>query len=324
MKKLISAIIATSLLATAGAFTISVNDAAAKPAKEKKTNADLSASLGSLTWGMSSDKAKTVIGNKIMDDFRTKSYGNTDLSYVDNLRKTHTDRVENMQKSYTNLSVDNSAMLSVSIVGEEFMPDAGESMLTSREDIATKYYFFKDDKLYKMAVVYDSAYIGPIAFDTFVATTAQKYGPATEELWDDDGNFTDAIWKDKSNVTLTVKNKYQSYSTFLMVFADESVEKPLHAKHMAYFEKMNSGPEVSAAIDSLTEDDPSGGNNSVDAILGKKTEVNLMAGLSQEDIDIINGVTTKEEIEKKKAKAKKKAAKQKKSDAKAKAGLTIY
>ena len=41
MKKLISAIIATSLVACAGAFTISVNEAMAKPAKEKKTAADL-------------------------------------------------------------------------------------------------------------------------------------------------------------------------------------------------------------------------------------------------------------------------------------------
>ena len=324
MRKLIAAIIATTLVASAGIMTVSVSDAVAKPAKDKKTNADLSASLGDLSWGMSSEKAKTVIGEKIMNDFRTKSYGNTDLSYVDNLRKTHTDRVESMQKSFLKLSNDNTATLSVSIVGEEFMPDANESMLTSREDIATKYYFFKDDKLYKMAVVYDSAYLGPIAFDTFVATTAQKYGPAADEIWDDEGNFTDAIWKDKSNVTLTVKNKYQSYSTFLMVFADDSVEKPLQAKHKAYYDKMNSGPEVSSAIDALTEDDPSGGSNSVDAILGKKTQVDLMAGLSKEDIDIINGVTTKEEIEKKKAKAKKKAAKNKKADAKAKAGLTIF
>ena len=324
MKKLISAIIATSLVACAGAFTISVNEAMAKPAKEKKTAADLSASLGALSWGMSAEKAKTVIGDKIMEDFRTKSYGNTDLGYVDNLRKTHTDRVESMQKSFVVLKSDNTSMLSASIVGEEFMPDANESMLTSREDIATKYYFFKDDKLYKMAVVYDSNYLGPIAFDTFVATTAEKYGPATSEDWDDEGNFNASVWKDKSNVTLTVKNKYQSYNTFLMVFADASVENALHPQHLAYYQKMNSAPEISSAIDALTEDDPNAGANSVDAILGKKTEVNLLAGLSQEDIDIINGVTTKEEIEKKKAKAKKKAAKNKKTDAKAKAGLKIF
>ena len=43
--------------------------------------------------------------------------------------------------------------------------------------------------------------------------------------------------------------------------------------------------------------------------------------LSQEDIDIINGVTTKEEIEKEK---KAKAKKAKKKEAKAKAGLEIF
>ena len=57
-------------------------------------------------------------------------------------------------------------------------------------------------------------------------------------------------------------------------------------------------------------------------MLGVKTEVNLLAGLSQEDIDIINGVKTKEEVE---AQKKTKAKKVKKANtAKAKEGLTIF
>lgn len=332
MKKFLASILTAAIAFSCGAGIILTTDTAdAKPAKTKdakdtkdtkKKAPALSDVLGNLQWGMSADKTKKLLAEKIMNDFSSKIEGNTDLQYVDNLRKTHSDRVENMQKSYQVLTRDNSASLSVSIVGEEFIPDAGESMLVQREDIASKYYFFLNDKLYKVAVVYDSAYLGPIAFDTFVATTAQKYGPAKDEVWDDDANFTEAIWTDSTDVKLTVKNKYTSYNTFLMVFTDDAVEKQLQSKHKEYFAALNSGPEVSSAIDDLTSDSTDNAGSSVDALLGKTTKVDLLAGLSQEDIDIINGVTTKEELEKKK---KEKAKKERKKDTrKAKQGLEIF
>lgn len=327
MKKYLSAILAVLFTVSCGSAVMLVSDYAdAKPknaASKDSKKATVSASLGNLKWGMSSNDCKKIVGDKIMDDFRTKSEGNSDLSYVDNLRKTHTDRVESMQKSYLQLTRDNSAMLSASIVGDEFMPDAGEALLTSREDNATRYYFFKDDKLYKMAIVYDSAYLGPIAFDTFCATTEQKYGKAKDEIWDDDGNFLASVWTD-GNVKLTVKNKYVSYSTVLMVYTDDAVEKTLTAKHKAYFDSLNAGPEVSSEIDALTADSGEDAGSSIDALLGKKTKVDLLAGLSQEDIDIINGKTTEKEIEKKKKAKAKKAAKDRKNDAKAKQGLEIF
>lgn len=334
MRKWLSTLLAVAFVATCGTSTILVSDVAdAKPAVSKKAKKDskdkkdkkpaLSDILGRLSWGMDVDKAKSIIAENIMDDFAKKVEGNTDHSYVDNLRSTYNTRVENMQKSYQVLTRDNSASLSVSIVGEEFMPDANEAMLMSREDIATKYYFFNGGKLYKIAVVYDSSYLGPVAFDTFVATTAAKYGPAKDEVWDDDANFMEAIWKDGGPVMLTVKNKYTSYNTFLMVFVDEKVESVLRERHMEYFREMNSGPEVSSAIDALTADDSDMAGSSIDAMLGRTTKVDLLAGLSQDDIDTINGVKKEDEEE---AKKKKKAKKEKKgkSEAKAKAGLEIF
>lgn len=331
MKKHLSTIFAIILAVSCGSSALLVSDYAdANPkkapsaAKNKTQQAQgLAANLNGLKWGMSAEQAKTIISNNIMNEFRAKAEGNTDLSYVDLLRKTHSERVENMQKSFLTFTRDNSAAISVSIVGEEFMPDAGETMLTSRDDNATRYYFFKNDKLYKMALVYDSSYIGPVAFDTFCAQTEQKYGKAKQEIWDDDGLFLESIWSDSTDVKLTIKNKYSSYNTFLMVFSDDAVESALIAKHKSYAESLNAGPEVSSAIDALTAESDSEGDSSIDALLGRKTEVDLLAGLSQEDIDIINGVTTEKELEKKKKAKAKKERDNRKNDAKAKEGLVI-
>lgn len=326
MKRTLSVILAAFLVAgSCGAVMMHPTTVQAKQTDKKAKKNGLQQGLGQLKWGMSMEEAKKHIAEKIMDDYRIKTEGNSDLKFVDNALKLHNERVETMQKSQLTLTRENSSGLSVSIVGEEFMPDTGESVLTSRDDHATRYYFFKDDQLYKIAIVYDASYIGPIAFDTFCATTAQKYGPATSEVWDDDGNFNESIWTEKgSDVKLTVKNKYSTYNTFLMVYSNDAVESKLQKAHRDYHASLSAGPEVSSAIDALTADSTEDAGSSVDALLGKKTKVDLLAGLSQDDIDIINGKTTEAEIEKKKKAKAKKAESSRKKDAKAKQGLEIY
>ena len=302
--------------------TVAPSDVQAKK-NDKAVKASVEDILGNLSWGMDHETVMKRISEKMNEDYRAKVKGTLDESYADMMRKNYSERTENMRKSYTQLMKDNVASLSVSIVGEEFMPDNNESMLTQRDDIATKYFFFLNDKLYKIAVVYDSDYLGPIAFDTFCATTEEKYGRAYDEVWTDEGDFMEAIWKDKATI-LNVKNKYASYSTFLMVFSEEATSKPLVEQHKRYYDSVNSGPEISADIDLLTADDNEEVDSSVDAILGKKTEVNLLAGLSEADLATINGTPQQQEEEaQKKAKAKKKTNK-KKNSAKAKQGLAIY
>ncbi len=308
--------------------TVTATEAMAKGKKEEakapKAKANLDDSLGTLAWGMDHEKVTKLLADKLNDDMRVKIKGSTDESYADMMRKSYSERIDNMRKSYMILRKDNVASLSVSIVGEEFMPDNQEALLIQREDIATKYFFFLNDKLYKMAVVYDANYLGPIAFDTFCATAEDKYGKAVDEVWDDDANFLESIWKNKTT-TLTVKNKYSSYNTFLMVFSEEATDKPLVAQHKSYYNSINNGPEISSAIDLLTADDGEGEGSSVDAILGKDTKVDLLAGLSKEDRDIAEGKISAKEVEKeKKAKAKKAAASRKKNDAKVKKGLEIF
>jgi len=328
MRRLLTSVaVAVCVSMAFGAFVGTPTEAYARKAAKatKVSNASLDAVLGDLQWGMDHAKVMRMLEEKIMSDYRAKAAGITDLAYADMLMKTHAERVEHMKKSYMPLARGNVATLSVSIVGEEFMPDNNEAMITQREDIATKYYFFHNDALYKIAIVYDSSYLGPVSFSTFVATAANKYGEPADEVWDDDANFLESIWQDKGGTKLVVKNKYASYNTFLMVFSQDSVSKGLTAKHKAYYASVNSGPAVSSAIDALTEDRSSTDMNTVDALLGKSTSVNLLAGLSDDDIAIIEGRTTQAKVEaEKKEKAKREAAARKKNDAKVKQGLEIF
>jgi len=326
MRRLISHIaLALCLTFSVSALVATVSPAEVQAKKpEKPAKASVEDILGNLSWGMDHETVMKRLAEKINEDYRAKVKGSLDESYADLMRKAYNERAENMRKSYMPLMKDNVANLSVSIIGEEFMPDNNESMLTQREEVATKYFFFLNDKLYKIAIVYDSSYLGPVAFDTFCATTEAKYGKPYDEVWTDDGDFMESIWKDKTTI-LNVKNKYASYNTFLMVFSEEATSNTLKVQHKQYYDSVNSGPEVSSDIDLLTVDSSEDIGNSVDDILGKKTEVDLLAGLSQQDLDVIAGKTNPNETEaQKKAKAKKANKNKKKNDAKAQQGLVIY
>jgi len=265
--------------------TIMPADVAAKDKKEAAAKPSIEDILGKLSWGMGHEQVQKILAEKINEDYLAKVKGQRDESYADTMRKTYSERGDNMRKSYMQLMHDNVANLSVSIIGEEFMPDNNESLIVQREDIATKYFFFYNDKLYKIAVVYDSNYIGALAFDSFVATAEAKYGKAKDEVWDDDANFLEADWYTDAT-QLAIKNKYSSYSTCLMVFSEKATEKPLLAQHKSYYDSINSGPDISSDIAALAGDDDSDYSGSVNAILGKDTKVDLLAGLSQEDRDI--------------------------------------
>ena len=326
MRRLISHIALALCLTFSVSALVATVSPAEVPAKkpEKPAKASVEDILGNLSWGMDHETVMKRLAEKINEDYRAKVKGSLDESYADLMRKAYNERAENMRKSYMPLMKDNVANLSVSIIGEEFMPDNNESMLTQREEVATKYFFFLNDKLYKIAIVYDSSYLGPVAFDTFCATTEAKYGKPYDEVWTDDGDFMESIWKDKTTI-LNVKNKYASYNTFLMVFSEEATSNTLKVQHKQYYDSVNSGPEVSSDIDLLTVDSSEDIGNSVDDILGKKTEVDLLAGLSQQDLDVIAGKTNPNETEaQKKAKAKKANKNKKKNDAKAQQGLVIY
>ena len=294
------------------------------------TDVPLDPILGKLSWGMPHDKVMNILEKELMAEFQTKASGNTDLAYADRLRKSYTETAENMKKSYIQLMKDNSGSLSVSIIGEEFAPDNSESMLTKREADATKYYFFFQDKLYKIAVVYDSNMMGNVSFDRYAGETSEKYGRAFSEGFDEEGFFMESTWKDKQKNCLTVKNKQASYNTFLSVYYSDEINKQIAPIHEEIRARNAAGPDVSADIDDLssgTFDALNSNKNPVNDLIGSSTKIDLLAGLSQEEIDIIEGKITAEEAEKLKKKKAPKSDGKKKNDKKAnqnKGGIVFY
>jgi len=254
--------------------------------KSKKSAKPLGGILNGVEWGQSKDKVMERIEAIIMAEYAEKSAEIGDMGKRDKLRKSYVQRVERIEKSHKEFKSGERSGLEVSIVASEFVPDNQESVLVVREEIATKYYFFLSDELYKVAVAYDPDYIGEMAFDSFVAAITKKYGDPADEGVDAEGYFIMATWEDSEGTRLRATNAADHYDTYLMSFTSVEREAKVSEKHDAANVERNTEPSVSADIDALVDKDgDANSGNAADAILGGGTAIDLKAGLPQEDID---------------------------------------
>ena len=68
----------------------------------------------------------------------------------------------------------------VSIVDQEFLRNAGESMLVAKEETATRYFFFRNDGLYKMFLAFDKDILQGKSFRDFGKLMQKRFGKARE------------------------------------------------------------------------------------------------------------------------------------------------
>ncbi len=298
-----------------------------------KTDEPLTGVLGTMTWGIGHEKALDILDKEMMKAYREKAAVMTDHAYADKMRKLTSDRILSARQSYKELNSQNAGIMTVSVVGDEFMPDNNESVFVIRDEVASKYFFFYNDKLYKVVVVYDESYINGRGFDRMVAETADKYGqPFSDDFNDEEAIFVSSTWKDKNGTSMILINKAKTYETFIVVFVQDSMAAALKEKHAGYVKMKNSGPAIDDDINDLTSDDDeaqsASAGNSVDDILGSQTKVDLKAGLSKEDLEEIKSIESGEDFDdddkKKKKKKRRKHKKKKKKKKGDKGGLVIY
>jgi len=272
-----------------------------------------------LTWGMTSKQVLKKIEEHVMNEYEEEAAKVSQHRKKDMLRRKAEKRFERIAKSHKEFKSGKRSGLEVSVVADEFVPDNNESVIVVKDDKATRYYFFVHDKLYKLAIAYDPNYIGNLSFDTFAKHVAKKYGSAKKEKKDADGFFVQAIWEDGSGNRLRVDDKWQTYETYLMAFSDTNLESQVAEKHAAAIDKRYAEPAVSSDIESLTEGEDKSGS-AVDAILGGDTQVDLKAGLPEEDLkamaedDIVKEKDKKDKAGTSKKKRKKRRRNKRKRD----------
>ena len=300
-----------------------------------KTDVPLDTILEGISWGASKAEVLEGLESIINQQRDTELQGIVDIGKQDQIRKRFRDRFSTIKDSYRDLAAGERSGLRVSIVADEFVEGNNEAVLVVREEIATKYYFFYNDQLYKIAVAYNPAYIDNMHFDAFVEAATDKYGTPLKEDTDEEGFFTASYWLDHNGNQLRISDHSNNYDSFLMVFSSESISQEVEPVHTASIEKRYAAPEVSSDIGDLVGDDEEGElSSAASAILQEEVDVDLMAGLPEEERLAMEEEKKKQEEAEEKKKKKKKRDKKKrdkkkrdkkdKKDEKNGTGIIIY
>jgi hypothetical protein len=263
------------LFAPAAALAVPSKSARAVKAPSASTS-ETDKLKGEFKWGMTSQE---VVG-KVQDKVRTTYQERLDKSANDptrndRLRKEMMADVEKVGGKLVKFD-DQKTGYDVSIVDQEFLRNAGESMLVAKEDTATRYFFFRNDRLYKMFLAFDKDILQGKSFRDFGRLMQKRFGKAREVAVQEKtkagvrNKLDHFIWSSKDGDTLRLVDRSEFYDVYCLVIYDTTVSRQQEELRQA----RASGPKTDSLIEAVTapagnERDPN--DNIIDRISGKET-----------------------------------------------------
>ena len=184
---------------------------------------------GLFTWGMNPDevfaKAKTGIEARYQDRIDASR---ADPGKQQRIRDEREKEVKAVKDSFTKFEGQKTGW-DVSIIGSEFMQNNGEAVIQMKEDVWTRYFFFFEDRLYKMFLAFNKDVIGDKSFRDFGKEMGAKYGNPREVYRDEKSKggmkrFLDHFeWSASGGDSLRLVDRSEFYGVFCLVLADASV-----------------------------------------------------------------------------------------------------
>lgn len=278
-------------------------------AEEAAAQEGMESVLQGLRWGAKKEEVLRYYKDQKQEEFRAAAKEVRDPIQKEKLRRQKLlDEYKEIEDSWTPLKGPGRTGYEVSVVSGEFQKDSGEALLRVKDERAQKFYFFVNERLWKMAIVYNADYLSGIGFEAFVEQVVRKYGDSDESEYDSDGYLARAMWRDPKS-ELRIEDKSSFFGTFVMVFSDlETLQQRRDAG--AVYGGGGEERDRSADLASIKEDDGfAADSNIVDRLVGQNIEVNLDRGRPESvEIKKVGSRPTGEEESGDEKKKKKKVA----------------
>jgi hypothetical protein len=214
-------------------------DKAEKPAKADKADkggkaakgpaAEFEKLKGNYKWGMTPDEIIGKVQDNVRDTFeeRLKKTLN-DPTKQDRVRKEMAAEVERVKTKVVKFDGQKTGY-DVSIVDQEFLHNTHESMLVAKEETDTRYFFFADDRLYKMFIAFDKEMLQGKSFREFGQLMQARFGKAREVNVEEKTKagvkvkLDHFVWGNKNSDMLRLVDRSEFYDVFCLVIYDGKV-----------------------------------------------------------------------------------------------------
>lgn len=247
---------------------------AGKPAPTASSK-ELDKIKGEYKWGMTSEEVVGKVQDFVRSTFDERLKKTIhDPTKQDRVRKEMAAEVEKVKGKVIKFDGQKTGY-DVSIVDQEFLHNTGESMLVIKEENATRYFFFADDRLYKMFLAFDKEMLQGKAFREFGQLMQARFGKAREVNVEERTKtgvkvkLDHFVWGSKSGDMLRLVDRSEFYDVFCLVIYDGKV-----AERQEQVRKSRAtGPKRDNLVEAVTTqpaNDRDPHDNVLDQITGKE------------------------------------------------------
>lgn len=290
-----SSLIALLLAVSAGSALAQEPGAAEAPAVggAPALKTGVSSVLGTLDWGASHSQVLARLRVQIDERYARALEDVRDPLEIDRALQRKADEYARIEQTYLRFSGEHTGYES-SLIAQDFVADSEESVLRVDDRDAQRYYFFKNDRLWKVLVAYNTGISRSVPFGEFVRQVQQKYErPVTVEKSSGQDAVRSATWRDDLT-ELVVEDRTEFFGAFVMKFLDRAKGVELEAERTSASRKARTAiaddPLVSATLAEITAggDGQDGGDESVvDRLTGVTHDVDLQRG--RPEYEFVNG-----------------------------------
>jgi hypothetical protein len=195
----------------------------AKKGEDKvPVSAEISKSMGDLTWGISKDQLQKQLIDKVKEKYRPLVAKTKDPVEEDRLRNAANEEMKRIKESYVEFK-GTSTGWDVSFLRGEFTHGNDESMLVMRDQNSQNFYFFIDGKLWKWYKAFDAEVFPAGNFATFAGSVQKRFGPAKDASGEiSPGNKRHWLeWQD-DKTRLRAVDQTDFYGFYCLVFEEKA------------------------------------------------------------------------------------------------------
>ncbi len=224
--------------------------------------------MSGFRFGMTRAQAMAKIRRDVKERYDKKIFASSDVYQHDKLRRERDQEIARIESSYVTFEGE-VAGWDVSVIDDQFIHNTGESMMVYWESVGNRnqrrFFFFQDDRLYKMVLTLDVSVIEKSrrTFDVFRPTLERQYGPARD-------HERGLVWI-SNDYTVFALDKLLHYDTICLVIADKALSRKVLQLRAAREKKVDKGnPIIRSMIGGEEEVDLNHKADTIDRILDKK------------------------------------------------------
>ena len=232
---------------------------------------------GTFKWGMKPEEVEKLVELQIEKKYQVRiDAARQDPGKQTRIREEMFREVQTVKKSFTKFEGNKSGW-DVSIIGPEFEQNTAESVVVTKEDVWTRYFFFFEDGLYKMFLAFNKDALEGKTFQDFGKSMEEKYGRAKEVYRDDKvkggvRHTLDHFEWSAGGDRLRLVDRSEFYGVFCLVLLDNETQHRLAERRKVVNPE---GQHVDSLVEAVTAKETNNrdeNDNVIDRLTGREVK----------------------------------------------------